>query len=66
MKALNSILKSFQKTLLALEDLSTRNTTVAVQKREQAMALDDEADDLLAEADKAKAIAQNLKELLGQ
>ena len=51
---------------MALEDLSTRNTTVAVQKREQAMALDDEADDLLAEADKAKAIAQNLKELLGQ
>ena len=66
MKALNSILKSFQKTLMALEDLTNRNQTVALQKREQAIALDYEAYDLMAEAEKAKAIAQNLKELLGQ
>lgn len=51
---------------MALEDLTNRNQTVAIQKREQAMALDDEADDLMAEAEKAKAIAQNLKELLGE
>lgn len=65
MKALNNILKSFQKTLMALEDLSARNTTVAVQKREQAMDLEEEATDLMTEARKAEDIAKNLRELLG-
>lgn len=59
------LLKSFQKTLMALEDLSARNTTVAVQKREQAMDLEEEATDLMTEARKAEDIAKNLRELLG-
>lgn len=66
MKALNGILKSFQKTLVALEDLTTRNNTVATQKREQAMTLEEQAADLQAEAEKAQAIAKNIRELLGQ
>lgn len=66
MKALNGILKSFQKTLAALEDLTDRNTVVASQKREQAMALEEQATDLQAEAEKAQAIAKNIRELLGQ
>lgn len=66
MKALNGILKSFQKTLTALEDLTTRNTVVASQKREQAMTLEEQAADLQAEAEKAQAIAKNIRELLGQ
>jgi len=66
MKALNNILKSFQKTLLALEDLNVRNRAVAASKIEQATLLEEQADELLTEATKAQSIANNIKELMGQ
>lgn len=61
-----SCLKSFQKTLTALEELIERNTAVAAQKREQALALDEQVDDLSDEARKAQEIAKNIKALLGE
>jgi hypothetical protein len=66
MKALNGILKSFQKTLMALEDLNARNRAVAASKIEQATQLEEQADALLTEATKAQVIANNIKELLGE
>lgn len=66
MKALNNILKSFQKTLMALEDLNARNRAVAASKIEQATLLEEQADELLTEATKAQSIANNIKELLGE
>lgn len=61
-----SSLKSFQKTLTALEGLIDRNTVVAAQKCEQALALDEQAEDLSEEARKAQEIAKNIKALLGE
>lgn len=60
------LLKSFQKTLMALEDLNARNRAVAASKIEQATQLEEQADELLTEATKAQAIANNIKELLGE
>ncbi|MDX1329859.1 MAG: hypothetical protein R3317_04415 [Burkholderiaceae bacterium] len=60
-----SYLKSFNKTLAALEDLTARNKAVAAQKTEQAIALEEQAEDLLAEAQSAEAVAKNIREMLG-
>jgi hypothetical protein len=60
------LLKSFQKTLMALEDLTNRNRAVAASKIEQATLLEEQADELLTEATKAQSIANNIKELLGE
>ena len=61
-----SCLKSFNKTLASLEELTARNKAVAAAKTEQAIALEEQAEDLLAEAQSAEAVAKNIREMLGQ
>lgn len=64
MKPLDSIIKGFSKTILALERLASNDETAAGFKREQASSLMTQATDLEGEAQHARRIAENLKTLL--
>jgi hypothetical protein len=64
MRAFNSILKGFQKTVMALEDLAKLNHDRADHKTEQAEALDEQAKALRDEAKAAEQAASNIRGLL--
>lgn len=64
MKALNNILKGFQKVVQQLEDLAKRNHDQADLKVEQAEALDDQANALGDEAKATEKAATNIRGLL--
>lgn len=64
MRPLDSIIKGFSKTILALERLASNDETAAGKHRETAALRLAYASDLEGEAQRARRIAENLKTLL--
>mgnify|MGYP005849036535 FL=1 len=63
---LNKILKSFQKTIDQLEQLTASNNVEVSRNTEQIDRLQEKSLLLIAEAQAAKETADNLKALIGQ
>lgn len=63
---LNKILKSFQKTIDQLEQLTAANNVEVSRDTEQIDRLQEKNLILIAEAQAAKETAENLKALIGQ
>jgi len=63
---LNKILKSFQKTIDQLEQLTAANNVEVSRNTEQIDRLQEKNLLLIAEAQAAKETAENLKALIGQ
>ena len=63
---LNKILKSFQKTIDQLEQLTAANNIEVSRNTEQIERLQEKNLLLIAEAQAAKETAENLKALIGQ
>ncbi|MCP3433182.1 hypothetical protein [Stutzerimonas stutzeri] len=63
---LNKILKSFQKTIDQLEQLTAANNVEVSRNTEQIDRLQEKNLILIAEAQAAKETAENLKALIGQ
>ncbi len=63
---LNKILKSFQKTIDQLEQLTAANNIEVSRNTEQIDRLQEKNLILIAEAQAAKETAENLKALIGQ
>jgi hypothetical protein len=65
MTALSKILKSFNKTLTALDNLVAQNRAAAKVLEERAADMVLQADNLMDEAQEALAVADRIRELVG-
>lgn len=65
-KTVSSILAAFTKTIEDLEGVKQSNMDAATEKRVQADQLKDEAEAHITEARQAKAVADNLRRIIGK
>lgn len=63
---LNSILKSFRKTVKKLDELVQENSKEITSNFEQIFELEDKNENLQAEVDKADKVAKQIRGLIGE